>query len=144
MSGVPSSSPEEPLRLTSVLASGLPVELGTPNAPDRYTVPVVFSRQVTQEERERIEDPAVARQLGEHAGAALELEVSDRRLLVKNTNLRELGGGLSAALAAMLRELDVQLEAEQSARDDEAHRRELKERERAAAVAQEAAAIRFE
>ena len=144
MSGVPSSSPEEPLRLTSVLASGLPVELGTPNAPDRYTVPVVFSRQVTQEERERIEDPAVARQLGEHAGAALELVVSDRRLLVKNTNLRELGGGLSAALAAMLRELDVQLEVEQSARDDEAHRRELEERERAAAVAQEAAAIRFE
>ena len=144
MSAVPSSSPEEPLRLTSVLVSGLPVELGTPNAPERYTVPVVFSRQVTPEERERIEDPVVARQLSEHAGAALELVVSDRRLLVKNTNLREVAGELSSALAAMLRDLDVQLDAEQSARADEAHRRELEERERAAAVAQEAAAIRFE
>ncbi len=137
-------SAQEPLRLTSVLVSALPPELGTSAAPDRYTVPVVFSRQVTPEERERIEDPQLAHRLSEHLGAELELVVSDRRLLVRNTSLAELRDGLAAALSAALRELDVQLDAEQSARDDAASRRDLEERERADAVAREAAQIRFD
>lgn len=137
-------SPQEPLRLTSVLVSALPLELGTAAAPDRYTVPVVFSRQVTPEERTRIEDPGLAHRLSEQLGAELELVVSDRRLLVKNTNLAELRDGLAAALAAALRELDAQLGAEQSARDDAASQRDLHEHERADEVTREAAQIRFE
>ncbi len=57
------------LRLLSVLASGLPSDLGTATGPDRYTVPVVFSRQVSAKERARIEDPATARSVEEAAGA---------------------------------------------------------------------------
>ena len=133
-----------PLRLTSVLTSALPPELGTAAAPDRYTVPVVFSRQVTPQERDRIEHPALAHRLSEHLGGQIELIVSDRRLLVKNTSLAELRDGLAGALAAALRDLDVQLDAEQSAREDAASRRDLEEHERADAVAREAAQIRFE
>jgi hypothetical protein len=133
----------QPLRLVSVLVSGLPAELGTSAAPARYTVPVVFSRQVTPEERARIEDPALARRLSEQVGVRLELAVSDRRLLVKNTSLAELRDGLASALAAALRDLDAQLGAEQSARDDEASRRGLEEHARADAVAREAAQIQF-
>ncbi|MBN9167080.1 MAG: hypothetical protein J0I07_39475 [Myxococcales bacterium] len=51
----------EPLRLVSILVSGLPVELGTPDEPATYTVPAVFSRQVTAAERARLEDPDTAR-----------------------------------------------------------------------------------
>lgn len=138
-----SSSAQEPLRLTSVLLSALPLELGTPAAPERYTVPVVFSRQVTPAERARIEDPALAHRLSESLGAQIELVVSDRRLLVRNTSLAELRDGLAAALSAALRELDVQLDAEQSAREDAASQRQLEERERANAVAREAAQIQF-
>ena len=137
-------SAQEPLRLTSVLVSGLPAELGTAAAPDCYTVPVVFSRQVTPVERDRIEDPELAHRLSENRGAEIELVVSDRRLLVRNTSLAELRDGLAAALSAALRELDVQLDAEQAARDDAASRRDLEEHERADAIAREAAQIQFE
>ena len=70
--------------------------------------------------------------------------VSDRRLLVKNTSLAELRDGLASALAAALRDVDQQLDAEQAAREDATSRRDLQEHERADAVAREAAQIRFE
>ena len=99
---------------------------------------------MTPEERDRIENPELAHRLSEHLGGGIALVVSDRRRLVKNTCLAELRDGLAAALAAALRDLDQQLDAEQSAREDAASRRDLQEQERAEAVAREAAQIRFE
>lgn len=140
---------QEPLRLTSVLLSALPLELGTSAAPDRYTVPVVFSRQVTPQERERIEDPQLARRLGEPLGAELELVVSDRRLLVKNTSLAELRDGLAAALATAWPRRSRRPCASSTCSWTRSSRRAASRRadvehERADAVAREAAQIRFE
>ncbi len=134
------------LRLVSVLASGLPSDLGTATGPIRYTVPVVFSRQVSAQERARIEDPATARSLEEAAGAGpgLELAVSDRRLLVMNTNLAELKAGLGAALGTMLARLGQELLTEQDRRAAAAEVLRSGERERVEAVSRAAAEIRFE
>ncbi|HEY0117930.1 MAG TPA: hypothetical protein VGC04_04035 [Cellulomonas sp.] len=130
------------LRLVSILVSGLPLELGTPEEPARYTVPAVFSRQVTALERTRIEDPATA--LALHAGPDLALEVSDRRLLIKNTTLAELEGGLAAALAATLRDIDRELGVEEARLSAVAEVRVADERDREAAIAAAVAAIHFE
>jgi hypothetical protein len=138
------TAPDDSLRLVSILVSGLPHELGTPDEPARYTVPAVFSRQVTAPERARIEDPATARALAPHAGPDLALEVSDRRLLIKNTTLAELDAGLAAALAAALRDISRELDVEQAQLSADADARDADERGRAAAIAAAAAAIRFE
>lgn len=134
------------LRLLSVLASGLPSDLGTATSPQRYTVPVVFSRQVSARERARIEDPATARSVEEAAGsgAGLALAVSDRRLLVMNTNLGELKEGLGAALGTMLARLGDELLTEQDRQAAAAEALRSGERERFEAVSRAAAEIRFE
>lgn len=142
----PAPAPLDPavLRLVSVLVSGLPTALGTVDEPVRYTVPAVFSRQVTPRERALIEDPATAHRLSEQAGHELTLTVSDRRLLIEGTTLAELQGGLAAALAATLREIDRELGAERAQLSAAADARDSEERDRAAAVAAAAAAVRFE
>lgn len=143
----PTASPPEPddgvLRLRSVLVSGLPAALGTDAAPERYTVPAVFSRQVTQTERARIEDPAAARSLA-HASPGLELAVSDRRLLIHGTNLAELRDGLAADLAGLLRSIAAQIHDEDDRR--EAVRADVRrtEVERSSVVSAAAAEIHFD
>lgn len=134
------------LRLVSVLPGALPPELGTPAEPDLYTVSAVFSRQVSPQERARIEDPATARQLAETTGAGpgLQLTISDRRLLIHHTNLAQLKDGLAAALAGMLERLGAELFAEQDRRAAEVQSLQVDERERSAAVERAAAEIRFE
>ncbi|MBU4335885.1 MAG: hypothetical protein KJ548_04880 [Actinobacteria bacterium] len=134
------------LRLVSVLASGLPADLGTGTEPAAYTVPAVFSRQVTQEERLRIEDPAVARRLAERTGAdpALALVVEDRRLLIQNTTLSRLEDGLATAIGDMLAELDRDLLAAQDRRAAEAGALAATEQTRVDRVVREAARISFD
>lgn len=134
------------LRLVSVLESGLPPQLGTPYEPPTYTVAVVFSRQVTRDERARIEAPETARRLVAESGAdpALRLAVSDRRLLVEHTTLDQLRDGLATALAGMLREVGADLRAERTARAADAEVRSVEERRRASAVHDAVTSIRFE
>jgi hypothetical protein len=144
----PTVVPDDPraLHLVSVLASGLPKELGTGTAPAVYTVPAVFSRQVTHEERLRIEDPATARLLVERTGAdpALALVVEDRRLLIQHTTLTQLENGLSAAIGKMLASLGEQLHTEQEHREAEAGARQAAEEARFDLVSRQAARIRFD
>jgi len=132
------------LRLVSVLVSGLPTGLGTPHEPARYTVPAVFSRQVTPDERARIEDPATARGLSRYGDPDLALTVSDRRLLIKNTTLAHLRDGLAAALAAMLRDVDRDLNAQRALTSAQAEASDADERARSAAVAAAASAVHFD
>ncbi|WP_309135237.1 hypothetical protein [Cellulomonas sp.] len=134
------------LRLVSVLAAGLPADLGTEREPARYTVPAVFSRQVTPAERARIEDPGTAHRLAEraHVPDGLHLAVSDRRLLVGGTNLAEMKAGLATELSAMLRTLGDELLGEQDRRAALADERRAGERDRVAAVAAAAAEVRFD
>lgn len=139
-----STSPEVPagLHLTGVLASGLPVEVGTGDEPARYTVPAVFSRKVTAEERARIEDPHLAQFLSR--SGYLQLAVSDRRLLIKNTSLAELKGGLARDLAAALRRIEMELGAEHDRLEAESATRRVSEQQRATELVRLAAEIRFE
>lgn len=142
----PLASTQPPaLAVVSVLASGLPPELGTPEEPALYTVPAVFSRRVTPQERARIEDPTLAaRLMGETgAGPGLELTVSDRRLLISNTNLSQLQAGLATAIGQMLNNLGKELRAARAERASAAEVRMTDERQRAGAVARIAAEIRF-
>lgn len=134
------------LRLLSVLASALPLELGTPAEPARYTVPAVFSRQVSVAERAWIEDPATARLLEERTGAGpgLALAVSDRRLLIMNTTLAELKGGLAAAIGEMLTRLGQELLTEMDRRTAAAEILVSDEQDRVDAVTRAAAEITFD
>ncbi|GCE77664.1 hypothetical protein [Cellulomonas biazotea] len=149
---VPLHAPDatsDDLHLLSILESGLPGQIGTPDEPATYTVPAVFSRQVTRDERARIEDPETARRLAEQSGApttgpALRLVVSDRRLLIENTSLDRLRDGLAAALAAMLRDLGGDLRAARDERAVAAEAREVEERRRSDATHAAVSTIRFE
>lgn len=136
----------EELRLLSVLESGLPPELGTAHEPPTYTVAIVFSRQVTREEKARIEAPETARRLAAESGAdpSLRLAVSDRRLLVEHTTLDQLRDGLATALAATMREIGTELRAERTARAADAEVRSVEERRRSSAVHDAVSSIRFE
>ncbi|MDT0167144.1 hypothetical protein Q9R32_16450 [Actinotalea sp. AC32] len=136
--------PNGHLRLTSVLASGLPAEVGTPDEPRRYTVPAVFSRQVGPREKAYLEDPSTARRLAADGHPGVELRVSDRRLLIGNTTLAELRDGLATRIAGLLREMGDAMAEEQTRLDDERSERLVHEQERAAAVTAMAADIRFD
>lgn len=133
------------LRLLSVLAAGLPPEIGTPDEPARYTVPAVFSRQVSTAERAYIEDPATARLLVATAGAdpGLALVVSDRRLLIMNTSLAQLKGGLAEAIGQMLTRLGQELLTEMDRRTAAAEVFAGEERLQREAVERAAAEISF-
>ncbi len=135
------------LRLMSVLESGLPARLGTPEEPAAYTVPLVFSRQVSPAERLRIEDPDTARRLTEQTGRTgpdLRLSVSDRRLLVESTTLEELRDGLADALSTMLLDLGTELRRASAEREVAAEARTAHEQQRSAAVHATVATIRFD
>jgi hypothetical protein len=134
----------EPLRLTSVLVSGLPPELGTSHAPARYTVPAVFSRQVGGTERTRIESPETARRLSDHAGAPIELVVADRRLLIKHTTLDELRDGLAAEIAAVLQDIADDLEHERKTASAASEALAHEERDRADRITRQALDVVFE
>jgi len=141
----PASTEPAALALVSVLASGLPPELGTPEEPGLYTIPAVFSRRVTPQERSRIEDPTTAaRLMGDTgAGPGLELTVSDRRLLISNTNLAQLQAGLATAIGQMLNSLGKELHTARAERASASEIRLADERQRSDAVARMAAEIRF-
>lgn len=143
--GATAGADSRALRLVSILVSGLPTELGTPDEPALYTVPVVFSRRVTAAERDVIEDPETARRLAEATGTAagLAFAVDDRRLLIHNTSLIRLKDGLASAIGRMLQQIGTDLLAEQDRVTASLEARMSLERERLAAVAREAADISF-
>lgn len=96
---------EDTLRLSSILTSGLPALLGTSQAPTQYTVPVVFSRQVSVPEKTAIEGPETVRRLTERGYPQVTLHVSDRRLLIGHTNLEQLEEGLAHELTLLLTDI---------------------------------------
>ncbi|MFE4463902.1 hypothetical protein ACFRCR_02180 [Oerskovia sp. NPDC056781] len=134
----------EALRVTGVLASALPPELGTPHEPVTYTVPAVFSRQVTREEQDAIEGDAVRHRLADAGFEDVELTVSDRRLLIEHTSLAALKGGLAHEVADVLRDLGRDLVAEHDRLAAEIAELQKEEDRRAAVVLVEAEQIRFE
>jgi len=132
------------LRVTGVLATALPPELGTPHEPVTYTVPGVLSRRVTREEQDAIEADAVRRRLADAGFEDVELTVSDRRLLIGHTSLAALKGGLAHEIANVLRDLGRDLVAEHDRLAAEIAELQKEEDRRAAVVLVEAEQIRFE
>lgn|GEM_PF-1695855 len=133
-----------PLRLVSVLSAGLPITLGTPEAPRSYTVPAVFSRRVSADERAVIESPQSARMLAAAGFPWVTLAVSDRRLLVGGTSVEQLGSGLAHELAVMLRGIGHRLDAERAQRQPAARVLTSAEEARVAGVQHLVDAIAFE
>jgi hypothetical protein len=131
------------LTVLGILDTALPVELGTEQAPDRYTVAAVFSRRVSSDEQKGIEDPALRDELAARGYPGVTLAVSDRRLLIGNTNLAMLEGGLAAEIAAVLRAMHERLAAEETRRTEEAERWRAAEADRAAAVKAQADRVSF-
>ena len=139
---MPEPSRDDSLHLTSVLASALPDTVGTAEEPATYTVPVVFSRQVTQRERKEIEDPAFVRWLP-HAGHDVRRAFSDRLLHNNNTHPDQGRQGRPADLAAGFRGVSERAASEEVQRSLEAATRRSAEQAQRERVATAAAGIRF-
>ncbi|WP_307805232.1 hypothetical protein [Microbacterium sp. BLY] len=134
---------DSPLGLGSVLVGSLPATLMTDNAPDRYTVEAVFTRQADRDEVAAIHDASTRDYLKSSGFPTVELRVSDRRLEIANTNLEELRDGLANVIADHLAAITLNLRAERelaALRFSEAT--ELEQR-RAAAVADLAESVTF-
>ena len=109
------ASSNQPLALTSILASALPSPL--PNGTDdRYIVPVVFSRQPSALEVHAIVTASVQNALASAGYPGIVLSISDRRLLIANTNLAELEGGLATEIATLVDEISRNIATEQQRR----------------------------
>ena len=132
------------LALSGVLASALPHDLGTAKAASRYIVPVVFSRRPQPRELDLLHDQSVTRRLAEEGYSDVELRVSDRRLLITNTNLQDLKSGLAHLVGTILREISVQADAERAHRSEELDTLGLLEEQRIEAVRRSAADISFD
>ncbi|MBB5741665.1 outer membrane murein-binding lipoprotein Lpp [Microbacterium ginsengiterrae] len=131
------------LGLGAVLVGSLPAKLMTDEAPDRYTVEAVFTRQADRDEVAAVHDGATRDYLSTKGYPTVELHVSDRRLEIHNTNLEELRDGLAQVIAEHLSEMSATIRAERevaSARFNEASHRE---QTRAAAVAALAESVTF-
>lgn len=126
---VSTSAAMSPLRLTEVLVGGLPHDVGVPGGPERYVVPIVLSRRVTDAEKSRIEGRAVRDELAAAGYRDIRLAVADRRLIVTDTNLRELASGLGYRLTRIIDDAVQQVRDEDDARDRRA--RDARERETA-------------
>lgn len=135
---------ETALHLLGVLDTALPRELGTDAAPETYTVAAVFSRRVSREEHELIEDPDAARQLAERGYPGVGLAVADRRLLISGTNLATLEHGLAREISELLRGVHERLATERTRKAHELDAWRAAEVERAATVNTEADRVRFE
>ncbi|GAA2751182.1 hypothetical protein GCM10009869_13990 [Amnibacterium kyonggiense] len=106
----PSAHPD--LQLTGILTTALPMSLGTKDAPERYTVPAIFSRRPLPREVVLIEGSATHGRLSAAGFEHVALKVVDRRLEIEHTSLAELKSGLAAQVAAVLHEAS-ELVAEQ-------------------------------
>ncbi|ROP72577.1 hypothetical protein [Curtobacterium sp. PhB115] len=91
-----------PLALTSVVASGLPSELGTPSAAKYYEVPAVFNRRPDAVEMAALRGADGHAQLVTAGYPDVTLEIQDRRLVIGHTNLPQLERGLATVVATIV------------------------------------------
>ncbi|WP_285249310.1 hypothetical protein [Pseudarthrobacter sp. efr-133-R2A-89] len=74
----------------------------------------------------------------------MELQVSDRRLLITNTNLVDLKAGLAHLVGVILRDISAQAAQERTHRNDELEALGLAEEERLESLRKAAADIHFD
>ncbi|MBF4586401.1 MULTISPECIES: hypothetical protein [Curtobacterium] len=97
-----SEAASTPLALTSVVASGLPTELGKPTAAKYYDVPAVFNRRPDAAEMAGLRGADGHAQLVTAGYPDVTLDVQDRRLVIGNTNLGQLERGLATVVATIV------------------------------------------
>ncbi|KUR63488.1 MULTISPECIES: hypothetical protein [Paenarthrobacter] len=132
------------LTLSGVLASALPHDIGTAKGSALYTVPAVFSRRPEPRELDLLHSSDLARRLADAGYSEVKLRVSDRRLLITNTNLEELKAGLATLVGTILREISEQASLERTNRAEELDALGLIEEHRLEAVRASAAEVRFD
>ncbi|MFF1883383.1 hypothetical protein ACFVVC_18165 [Pseudarthrobacter sp. NPDC058196] len=132
------------LSLSGVLASALPHALGTAQGPTRYTVPAVFSRRPQPREVDLLHGEATKQRLADSGYSDVELQVSDRRLLITNTNLVDLKAGLAHLVGMILRDISAQAAQERTDRNHELEASGLVEEERLESLRKAAADIHFD
>jgi hypothetical protein len=138
------TSTESALTLSGVLASALPHDLGTAQGPSRYTVPAVFSRRPQPREVDLLHGTSTSRRLADAGYSDVEIRVSDRRLLITNTNLADLKSGLAHLLGMILREVSSHASQERAERAEELDALGLVEEQRLEALRKAAAEIHFD
>ncbi|GAB3799050.1 hypothetical protein GCM10028798_11960 [Humibacter antri] len=131
------------LGLRSVLVGSLPPALLTASAPERYAIEAVFTRRPEVEELAGILSPETRDFLTEHGHPTIELTISDRRLVIANTNLEELRDGLAALLGERLAEISVQVRAKRVIAAAQSKIASDLEQDRAAAVVKLAESVNF-
>jgi hypothetical protein len=132
------------LSLSGVLAAALPHDLGTAQGPTRYTVPAVFSRRPQPREVDLLHGAGTKQRLADAGYSDVELRVSDRRLLITNTNLVDLKAGLAHLVGAVLRDISAQAAQERTDHTDELEALGLVEEERLESLRKAAADIHFD
>lgn len=135
--------PSSTLALTSVVASGLPLDVGTMTAPWFYDVPAVFNRRPAPAEMDALRGSAGHAHLVKSGYPDVGMEVSDRRLIISHTNLGQLEQGLATVIANYVDTVSHAVLLERTRKDDAA-RLDLSERvDRAAEVVRVATRVRF-
>ncbi|WP_457948717.1 hypothetical protein ACTAQI_00225 [Pseudarthrobacter sp. alpha12b] len=132
------------LTLSGVLASALPHDLGTAQGPTRYTVPAVFSRRPQPREIDLLHGAGTKRRLAEAGYGDVDVHVSDRRLLITNTNLADLKSGLAHLLGVILHDISAQAAQERTDRSEELEALGLVEEQRLESLRRAASEIHFD
>ena len=139
----PPEASSVPLALTSVVASGLPADLGGPMANAFYDVPAVFNRRPDVAEMDALRGSDAHRHLSRAGYPEVTMEVHDRRLVIGHTNLDQLERGLSTVIATIVDTVSREALAEKD-RFRESERRDSDERAvRAQTVTRAAERVRF-
>jgi hypothetical protein len=133
-----------PFALDHILTAELPLTLGTPDAPARYEVTAIFSRRPDPLELESLHADSVHTELAEAGYPGIALAVSDRRLLIADTNLAELEGGLAKLIGRILARIGADVAAQRAVRAGERADELGREADRAASVVAAAARVSFD
>ncbi|ACL39053.1 hypothetical protein Achl_1059 [Pseudarthrobacter chlorophenolicus A6] len=138
------SRADSALTLSGVLASALPHDLHTAQGPTRYTVPAVFSRRPQPREIDLLHGSGTRKDLEEAGYSHIDLSVSDRRLLIGNTNLAELKSGLAHLVGDILAGVSAQAAQERQDRTEELDALGMVEEQRLEFLRNAAAEIHFD
>ncbi|WP_344777448.1 hypothetical protein [Gryllotalpicola kribbensis] len=131
------------LGLSRVLATTLPDALGTPEAPDRYSVTAMLTRRPSHFEIAAIHSRETSDRLDRAGYPTVELSVSDRRLQIANTSLEELRDGLSTVLADLIRDISLDGRENAAALAEIQEDRSQEELDRVSAVLEIAESVHF-
>lgn len=135
--------PSAVLNLTSVVASGLPTDLGSATASTFYDVPAVFNRRPAPEEMDALRGSEGHDYLVRAGYPDVRMDVRDRRLIISRTNLGQLERGLATVIANYVDSVSRAALSARTRKQDAAQLAMDERTERAAEVTRAATRVRF-